>query len=153
MRKELRITKVDIVIDKLLAVKHVIISCNEFSKEISRIKEYAEQIENTITVKIGNDKMQIIPTEIFYIESVDKHTFIYLESGVGESSLRLYELEEMLNKSKFLRVSKSCIVNMVNVKSISVMINRNLTLTMSNGEKVIVSRRYVKKMNELIGME
>jgi len=30
---------------------------------------------------------------------------------------------------------------------------RNLTLTMKNKEKVIVSRRYVKKFNEIIGME
>jgi DNA-binding LytR/AlgR family response regulator len=94
-----------------------------------------------------------IVSEIYYIESVDKRTYIYLENGVGECVLRLYELEEMLSTAYFLRISKSCIVNIAYVKSITLMINRNLLLTMRNGEKVIVSRRYVKKINEMIGME
>jgi len=145
--------RVDIVVDKTLVAKQIVISCNEYNKGIGKIRKYAEQIEDTILIKDGNDKILIIHNDIFYIESVDKRTFIYLENRVVECEMRLYELEKLLDKFSFLRISKSFIVNIAHVKSIVLMINRNLTLTMKNKEKVIVSRRYVKKFNEIIGME
>lgn len=138
--------------NETLPQQQIIISCKEYSKEVNKIKKYAEQIEETILLKEGEQRILIVPSEIYYIESVDKRTFIYLKSGVGECIKRLYELEEILDKNYFLRISKSCIVNISYVKSISLMINRNLTLNLKNGEKVIVSRRYVKKFNEVIGM-
>ena len=36
------------------------------------------------------------PGELFYIESVEKRTFLYTQDGVFETPLRLYELEERL---------------------------------------------------------
>lgn len=153
MRKERISIKVDILIDEELSAEQLIISSSTFSKKVGKIKEYAEQLENTISVKNGNDKILITPNDIFFIESVDKRTFIYMKDSIGECTMRLYELDNLLSRAYFVRVSKSCVVNISYVKSISIMINRNLKLTMVNGEKVIVSRRHVKQLNEMIGLE
>ena len=48
---------------------------------------------------------------ILYIESVDDHTFLYCESSVYDSHQKLYELEECLKHTAFVRISKSCIAN------------------------------------------
>jgi DNA-binding LytR/AlgR family response regulator len=46
------------------------------------------------------------PTEalaVYYIESVDNKTFLYLKDKVYESKQKLYELEEILAAGDFLR--------------------------------------------------
>lgn len=125
----------------------------ESNSRLQIIKHYIEEMDRLILVKSGNERIRMEPSNIFYIESVDKRIFLYWENGFGECDMRLYELEETLNSDYFVRVSKNCMVNIAYTKSIQVMINRNLLLTMLNDEKVMVSRRYVKKFNETIGME
>ena len=60
--------------------------------------------------------------EIFYFDSIDERTFIYLESDVYECSMKLYELEEQLAKAHFVRISKSCIVNIMKLDSVRPML-------------------------------
>lgn len=149
----MKILQVDIEEDDSLKSDQILIKCSEKNNKVLRIKDYAEKIDFKIKAKSNKETIFIVLDEIFYIESVDKKTFIYLADKVLESESKLYELEEVLDKSCFLRISKSCIVNVSLVKKIRLMINRNLMLTMENDEKIIVSRRYVKKFNDLIGME
>ena len=145
--------KVKISIDERLDPKGIIISCYEVDERILRIKKYAEKINTTLTATNGQQKLFVLPEEVYYFESIEKKTFIYLKEGVWECPLRLYELEEVLEGLSFVRISKSTIVNVAKVREIRVMINRNLMLLMDNEEKLIVSRRYVKDFNRLIGME
>jgi len=126
---------------------------NEKNERLHDIRNYIETMDQIIVARCGNEIIRMEARQIYYIESVDKRIFLYWGNGYGECDLRLYELEESLNKDYFVRVSKNCMVNIAHTKSIQVMVNRNLLLTMSNDEKVMVSRRYVKKFNEMIGME
>ena len=144
---------VKLVLDEELNKNKIVIYSNEVDSKITRIKIFAEKVDITILGKNNNEKILISPEDIYYIESIDKKTFIYLIDGVWECELRLYELEEVLKGLTLIRISKNCIVNIRKVKKISLMINRNLMLKMDNDEGVIVSRRYVKKFNEFIGME
>ena len=57
-------------------------------------------------------------TQIYYIESVDKRTFVYTRDGCYESRDRLYELEESLESRGFLRISKSVVVNLQKIRSL-----------------------------------
>ena len=49
--------------------------------------------------------------DIYYIESVDKKTFVYLENGVYRTDFRLYQLKNKLQTYGFVQISKSCILN------------------------------------------
>lgn len=145
--------KVEIVEDDSLKGDEILIKCSKKNNKVLRIKDYAENMDFKIKAKDSNDTILVLPKDIFYIESVDKKTFVYLKENVLETESKLYELEETLSNYSFLRISKSCIANISLVEKIRIMINRNLMLTMENGEKIIVSRRYVKKFNDFIGME
>lgn len=145
--------KVDIVEDDSLKDDQILIKCSQKNNKVLRIKDYAESMDFKIRAKSSKDIILVLPKDIFYIESVDKKTFVYLKDDVLETESKLYELEEALSKYSFIRISKSCIANISLVKKIRIMINRNLMLTMDNGEKIVVSRRYVKRFNNLIGME
>jgi len=87
-------------------------------------------------------------SDVVYIDSVEKHTFLYTSNGVYESSLKLYELEAKLADRDFLRASKSCLFNINHVQSIKPDFDRRLIMTMSGGIELIVSRQYAAAVKE-----
>ena len=90
--------------------------------------------------------------EVLYAESVDKRTFLYTKSGVYETPLRLYELEERLAPRDFVRASKSAVVNFSRVQSIRPDLGGRLQLTLENGERLGVSRQYAPAIKEKLGI-
>ena len=83
---------------------------------------------------------------------MEKRTFLYTQDGVFETPLRLYELEERLAPWDFVRVSKAMIVNFGKTQSISPDFAGRLQLTLENGEKVGVSRKYAPAIKGKLGL-
>ena len=71
---------------------------------------------------------------------------------VLESPLRLYELEEALAGTEFVRASKSLIVNFDHVRALRPYLNARLELVLDNGESVIASRQYAPAIKQKIGL-
>lgn len=101
-------------------------------------------VGNIVVAKEGNTYLCKIAT-IYYIESVDKRTYIYTKDNCYETKYRLYELEEMLG-SYFVRCSKAMIVNLRKVRKVKSELNGRMNATMLNGEQVVISRNYVKEV-------
>lgn len=104
-----------------------------------------------IPVTSNNESMMCQTDKIYYIESVDKRTYVYTKDDCYETKYRLYELDEMLNHI-FLRSAKSMIINIRKIKSVKSEINGRMTAELLNGEKVIIARRYVKDLKERLGI-
>lgn len=96
----------------------------------------------------GSDIHRIDPGAIYYFEAVDNKIFIYCRQRVYESKQRLYEIEELFSGSDFLRVSKSVILNITKIKSITPAYSGRFEATLDNMEKVIISRQYVPDLKE-----
>ena len=90
-------------------------------------------------------------TQIYYIESVDKRSFVYTKGGCYETKYRLYELEELLD-SRFLRSAKAMIVNIRKIRSVKSELNGRMRAELLNGEQIIISRGYVKELKEKLGV-
>jgi len=99
-----------------------------------------------------NDIHRVDPKDIYYIETVDSKTFLYCEKDVYESKQKLYELEETLISGDFLRISKSVIVNLSKIKSLSPALSGRLEAVLQNSEVVIVSRQYVGELKKNFGL-
>lgn len=82
---------------------------------------------------------------IYYIESVDKRTYIYTKDNCYETKYRLYELEEMLG-TYFVRCSKAMIVHLRKVRNIKAELGGRMTATLLNDEQIVISRSYVKEV-------
>ena len=91
-------------------------------------------------------------TQIYYIESVDKRTYVYTRDGCFESRDRLYELEEKLG-TYFVRNSKSMIVNLRKVRNVSAEPGGRMVAVLLNDERVIISRSYVKDIKRRLGIQ
>ncbi len=101
---------------------------------------------------ISEGRNMILQTDkIYYIESVDKRTYIYTKEGCYETRYRLYELEELLN-NRFLRISKAMIVNIRKIRMVKAEVNSRLIAQLLNGESVVIARSYVKDLKERLGI-
>lgn len=131
----------------------VVIYCREENQEIRKIKGFIRNINTKLCASLDFKKVMITPDEIYYIESVDKKTFVYIKDKVLECSLKLYEIEDRFKEFSFFRANKSTIVNVMYIKDINILLNRNLLVTLESKEKITISRRNVKDFRKLIGWE
>lgn len=128
----------------------VAIQCKIIDKDILKLERHIRLFSKTLLGKNDNKFIQIPVNEIFYLESVDRKTFIYTSAAVCETDFRLYELEDRLEDSDFMRASKSIIINLQKISVLTPEINRMILATMKNGEKIYISRQYAKKLKEIL---
>ena len=128
----------------------VLIRCREITDEVREIAAFVKSRQGRVSCTSESGRHEIAVTDICYIESVDGKTFLYTNDKVYEASYRIYELEEMLKQKHFLRISKPMLVNLMKIESIKPAMSGRFTAVLSSGEKVIISRSYVKSLKEAL---
>ena len=128
----------------------VVLECVEMTKEFEDIKDYALMKEKTLTGYIEEAAYQVVLSDILYFEAVGEQVFAYTEKEVYQVKVRLYEVEEQYQKYKFVRCSKSVIVNLTKIESFRPALDSRLYAKMKNGEDIVVSRMYAKEIKKRI---
>lgn len=126
----------------------IIINCPHIDSRLERLIEHIKQITTSITGKKDGRTYSLIVDNAYYIESIDNRSFFYDKRDVYESNLKLYEIEEMLAGTHFIRISKNLIVNTAHIESVRALFNGKFEASLTNGEIVIVNRHYVKLFKE-----
>ena len=129
------------------------IHCREVTSETERLERYISRFDERLQATSEGNTYNVQLDEILYIESVDKKTFLYTRGHVLQTEKRLYELEELLDEKTFFRASKSVIVNLNKITKLKPEVTRNILATLTNGEVIVISRRNVKALKELIGLD
>lgn len=130
----------------------IIIHCNTINRTLQKLIEQIQLSSYILTVQKGDSMLLLKPDVVYYLESVDEKTFVYVKDEVYLSSMKLYELEEYLKNSSFVRISKSCILNINYLESVRPLLNGKMEATLSNNEKVIVNRHYVPDFKKKFGL-
>lgn len=90
------------------------LSCDEievtvkYGKEeenLRRIVKLLKSVDMQIKCDKDGTARMVNASDIYYIESVDKQTFVYLEREVYYTDLRLYQLIEQLTKYGFVQMN------------------------------------------------
>lgn len=136
---------------------------NISQKELEVLVKYAsmsEEVEHLITllrnvdvkVKCRYDRQEkyVNASDIYYIESVDKKTFVYVRKEVYQTEFSLQEIEKKLQSAGFVRISKSCVLNTHYLDAIKPLVNSRLEATLQNGERVYVTRKYLSAIKAVI---
>ena len=140
-----RITKIDRDKPELLEIQ-----CHSVSEEVREIVAFVKSRQGQLTGIADERQYEISISDIFYIESVDNKAFIYTKSKVYETRQKLYELEELLSKKHFLRVSKSTLLNLMKVSAIKPALNSRFTAVLQSGEQVVITRKYVPELKKAL---
>lgn len=128
----------------------VTIAYCEMTESVKRVSDFVRYVDQTILGRKDNEEYAIPVSDIYYVESVDKKTFVYCETEVFQSNSKLYELENSLPRENFVRVSKSTILNVEKLKGIKTLANSKLEAMLLNGERVCVTRKYLKVIKEAL---
>ncbi len=128
----------------------VTIAYREMTTSVKRVSDFVRSVEQTILCRRGNEEFAISVSDIYYVESVDKKIFVYCETDFFQSNYKLYELENMLPPASFVRVSKSTILNIEILKGVKTLTNSKLEAILSNGERICVTRKYLKDIREAL---
>ncbi|MCL1851451.1 MAG: LytTR family transcriptional regulator [Peptococcaceae bacterium] len=130
---------------------NVVISVRCMTDNIARAISLLKSPDSVTVYKDG--QALLLPVSgIYYAESVDLKTFIYAEKAVFRSRQKLYEIEETLNNSDFLRISKQVVVNVKKIISVAPAGEGRFHATLKNSEKVIISRQYVPALKARFGL-
>ena len=147
--------KLNIEIDTNIEEPAALITTPRMTEEVTRVVDFISKLDDITTVISGirDDKVELLEQEsIFRIYAEEGKVLARTESGLYQIRLRLYELEERLDDSKFVRISNSEIVNLKKVKSLDLSFVGTICMELSNGEVSYVSRRYVSKIKKMLGL-
>lgn len=133
-----------------LSNPEVTIEYRELTENVKRVSDFVRSVDQSITCRKNDEEFSIPVNDIFYVESVDKKAFVYCESEVYQSGLRLIELEEVLARAGFVRVSKSAILNVEKLRGVKNLANSKLEALLVNDERICVSRKYLKDIREVL---
>jgi len=145
--------KVKIEIEEDLSENEVIIKCSKLNDNIQKIKQMLSEVTfNDINLSFykNDEECYISLNDILFFETNNNCLEAHTSKDVYKIKYRLYELEEILSK-EFIRVSKSAIINLRNVFSISHGLSSSSLVKFYNSHKqVYVSRHYYKYLRVIL---
>lgn len=128
------------------------IKCSTITPELLELINDLKCKDQRIIGTVDENSYIIYPNEIYYIDTVDDKVFAYTKNKVFRLNQKLYELEDILPKKDFFRVSKSTIINITFIVSLKTLFNGKMQATLKSGEFVIISRAYVAMFKEKLGV-
>ena len=115
------------------------------SDKLQNLIAYIEKGEHYIpcTDDDTGSKHRVPISDILYIETIDRKTFIYTASAVYRSGAGLHQLLDKLEPFGFVQANKSCIVNIEALDSLKMQLNRKAEVTLLSGDRISVSRTFI----------
>lgn len=126
----------------------IIVKCGLIDARLEQLISQIRLYSFSVTAKKEGRRYQLPLNDVCYFESVDNKTFVYTKDDVVECDLKLYELEEQVTRTNFVRISKACILNLMMLKSVRALLNGKMEALLENGERVVINRHYVEALKE-----
>lgn len=112
--------------------------------------ENKTQYDSHIFVQKSEKLLNLPVEEIVYLEASGDYTILTTKNDQFVSSSGIGKLEEILNPETFIRVHRSTIININNLKEIEKHFNGGMVVKMLNGKSFPVSRTYAKLIRKKV---
>ena len=143
--------KVELRIDPACREPSVTITAPVLTDEL---RDLAARLEGdgVLTGWRGDLAVPLTGDQILRCFAQEKGVKVQTPEGVYDLRERLYELEGKLDRHAFVRISHSEIVNLRKITALDLSLTGTIRITLAGGTVCWVSRRYVKKIKEAIGL-
>ncbi len=128
----------------------IIVEYPILDRKTKRLIQKIEALDFVVSGNSNGKVFQVPISDIYYIEAVERKTFLYAKDEVYMTDKKLYEFEEMFRETGIIRISKSCLMNIDMLDSIKQLMNSQLEATLVNGEKLIVARTFLKSIKNIL---
>jgi DNA-binding LytR/AlgR family response regulator len=145
--------KIEIQVDESRKEPLVVVYTDKVNEEIHALVRRLSQDAAQVLVGFREDEAAILQEEtILRVYAEGGKVFAETMDGVYALRLRLYELEERLDRTRFVRISNSEIVNLRKVKGFDLSFAGTICVRLQNNAETYVSRRYVAKIKQVLGL-
>ncbi len=121
----------------------VTIEYPEYTESVKGLVERIRSLDVSFSVTSDEGLTRISVADVYYIENIDRKVFLYTERDVYRIGASMREVEELIKGTDLVRISGICMMNTSHLTGIRQLKNSRLEATLDNGEKLIVSRRYL----------
>ena len=145
--------QVEIKIDSTVTEPKVVILTDQINEEINEIFRKLSDTESQMIAGFQNDTVTLLDQDtILRIYAANGKVFAATETGEYLIRLRLYELDARLRRDRFVRISNSEIINLKKVRHFDLSFSGTICVSLSDGTITYISRRYVSKIKDLLGL-
>ena len=143
----------EVKIDETVTEPKVLILTDRITNEVNDLVRKLAENERQIIAGFRGDTVTLLDEkELLRVYASGGRVYAVTAGGEYVLRLRLYELEERLRPFSFVRISNSEIINLKRVRSFDLSLVGTICVTLSDGSKAYVSRRYVPKIKEVLGI-
>ena len=145
--------QIEIKIDEHCTEPKITIVTNKVTDEVNEIMKKLAGEQKRMIAGFQNEQVTVLePNQIYRIFASNGK--VYAETGLQKYviRLRLYEMEQRLASNSFVRISNSEIINLKKVRGFDLSFTGTICVSLSNGTVTYVSRRYVARIKQLLGI-
>lgn len=147
---------VTVKIDPDVKDTEVLITAEKRSRFLSRlvnvIQDFDKNRATTLTGHIGDRVYLIDVADILRIYAANQKVYVQTDKAEYLLRHRLYELEELLDRQRFLRISNSEIIHVSKIQDIDLSVTGRICIRFRDDVYTYVSRRYVPKIKKSLGI-
>lgn len=142
---------IELIIDQKIEKEKVVIYAKQNTEKIA-------DIINKISLEDKSKIIGFIDTEVFILQINDIWSF-YIENNkvyakskdkLYKIKYRMYELEEMLKNTSFIRISNSEIINLKTIESLNLGSTGTVIFKFKDGSTTYASRRSINKIKDYL---
>ena len=143
----------EIKIDAQYEKPKAVIYASEITQEVRNAVRTLSQGESKILTGTRDGTVEIIDEDtVIHFFTEDGRVWAQTANGKYAIKPRLYELEERLDRTRFVRISSSEIINLKKVSRFDLSLAGTVCVIFSDGGSTYASRRYVAKLKSILGM-
>ena len=145
--------KIEIKIDEDCTETKIVVVTSKVTEEVNEIVKRISSEQPQMIAGFKDEQATMLePNQIYRVYASDGKVYAEAENGTHLLRLRLYEAEQRLAKCSFVRISNGEIINLKKVKGFDLSFAGTICVSLSNGTVTYVSRRYVAKIKQLLGL-
>ncbi len=145
--------KVEVQIDPACQEPCVTIRTAAVTEEVAALISSLTNAAPAPLTGVKDDKLILLdPADIIRIYGADGKVYATTAKGDHALRLRLYELEERLDRRTFVRISNSEIISLKKVVAFDLSLTGTICVSLQGGLVSYVSRRYGKGIKQVLGL-
>lgn len=127
----------------------VIVEYPEYDQTVERLVNKIKNLSISFTGKADGKTFSIDISDIYYIENVERKIFLYSKKDIYRFDGNMTDIDQAIVDTDLVRISRTCFMNVSHLREIMQMKNSRLEAVLDNGEKLIVSRKYLKDIKKI----
>ncbi len=145
--------EIEIKIEPQARKTKVVIVTPCITEEVQALMDRISKTSPKCLVGIKENAYEILEEEsIIRIFAQNKKVFAHTNKGTYTLKLRLYEIETLLDKRKFIKISHAEIVCLNKIKSFDLSLSGTICVTLKDNTVTYASRRYVSAIKQILGI-